>query len=69
MAVIVYTDRGGVRAYLRSSGGFSENPADALVFTDATAANTYLAANPQSQPTGQLTVTGLRHYGKRSVNE
>ena len=75
MAVIIYTDRGGIRAYLKASGAaaagchWSENQADALIFADATAANNYLSANPSiSQPTAQLTVTGVVHYGKKTAN-
>ncbi len=72
-SVIVYTDRGGVRSYLKGSGTaghhFSENQADALLFADATAANNYLAAHTEiTQPTGQLTVTGIVHYGKKTAN-
>lgn len=71
--VIVYTDKPGVRSYLRAGGTgghhFSENQADAMQFADATAANNYLAAHPEiTQPTGQLTVTGIVHYGKKTAN-
>lgn len=72
MAIVIYTDRGGVRGYLKGSGSanhFSENQADALVFVDATAANNFLAAHPEiTQPTAQLTVSGIVHYGKKTAN-
>ena len=74
MAIIVYTDRGGVRAYLKGSGTagyhWSENQADSLIFADATAANNYLAAHPEiTQPTAQLTVSGVVVYRLKSANQ
>ena len=68
MAVIIYTDRPGIRSYLRGNDQWSENQADAILFADATAANNYLAANPVSQPTSQLAVTGVVHFSKKTAN-
>ena len=72
-AVVIYTDRGGIRAYLKGSGTaghhWSENQADSLLFADATAATNYLSAHPEiTQPTAQLTVSGNVHYGKKTAN-
>jgi len=73
MAVILKTTRTGVPSYVTGADAagnvtFSENEADALLFVDGTAATNF-AAGKQVFNAVQVTVSGKRHYGKKSSNE
>jgi hypothetical protein len=73
MSVAIITDAGSTRAYVRTDSGtgdlsWTQNAGEALLFSDSTGANAWLAAhNAVTYPTSLLNVSGDEDYSTETL--